>query len=161
MDLLESDIAAPARNISHNTFGVRAPVPRDRFRRVPPPPKTPVDWAHSCNSQPRAARRSPGAFTLIELLVVMAVISILAALIIPIGKAVNRRKIISKSRAELAQAETAIEGYKEGLGHYPPDNNGHPNVNQLYFELKGTTNTGTIYSTLDGSAQISSSAAAI
>ncbi|HVV72264.1 MAG TPA: type II secretion system protein [Verrucomicrobiae bacterium] len=99
-------------------------------------------------------RRRSAAFTLIELLVVIAVISILAALIIPIGKAVNRRKIISKARAELTQVETAIEAYKTTLGHYPPDNVAKPWWNQLYFELKGTTNTGATYRTLDGSAEI-------
>ena len=112
---------------------------------------------------PEAARRisrrpspsfGPLGFTLIELLVVIAVISILAALIIPIGKAVNRRKIVAKARAELAQAQLAIEAYKASLGHYPPDNSFSPRVNQLYFELKGTTNTGTTYRTLDGSAEI-------
>ena len=139
MDPLDSTSAAPAPDLSRNAFGVRAPVPRDSFRRVPPLPKTPVDWAHSCNSHPRTPKRSRFAFTLIELLVVIAVISILAALIIPIGKAVNRRKIISKARGELAQAETAIESYKDALGHYPPDNHLPGNLvipwrNQLYFE---------------------------
>lgn len=159
MDHFDSDFATPVRNISRNAFGVRAPVPRDRFRRVPPSPKTPADWAHSTPLRNQSAKRSPAAFTLIELLVVIAVISILAALIIPIGKAVNRKKIISKARGELAQVETAIESYKETLGHYPPDNHLPPNQvipwrNQLYFELKGTTNTGSTYLTLDGSAQV-------
>jgi len=151
-----------------NEFGVRAPVPRGSFRRVPPSPKAPAIWAHSFNfpsffpvsgttSTPRRQLRGVGrslAFTLIELLVVIAVISILAALIMPIGKAVNRKKILSKCRAELAQVEIAIETYKSSLGHYPPDNNLNPRLNPLYFELLGTTNTGTVYRTLDGSAEI-------
>jgi prepilin-type N-terminal cleavage/methylation domain-containing protein len=101
------------------------------------------------------------AFTLIELLVVIAVISILAALIMPIGKAVNRKKILSKCRAELTQVEVAIETYKSSLGHYPPDNNLNPRLNPLLFELVGTTNTGTVYRTLDGSAEIPANVTAI
>jgi len=144
--------------LCRETFGMRVPEQRDRFRRVPPAPKAPESWAHP----KRLAGASAGSgFTLIELLVVIAVIAILAALIIPIGKAVNRRKIIAKSRAELAQVELAIEAYKSTLGHYPPDNNLDPRLNQLYFELRGTTNTGPTYRTLDGSAEISSRVATI
>ena len=131
---------------------MRAPDCRDHFRRVPPPPKVPGNWAHW--SSPNTSKSRQRAFTLIELLVVIAIISILAALVIPIGKAVNRRKIVAKARAELAQAQIAIEAYKASLGHYPPDNVGNPIINQLYFELRGTTNTGTTYRTLDGSAEI-------
>ena len=101
--------------------------------------------------------KRPG-FTLIELLVVIAVISILAAMIIPVGKAVNRQKIISKSRAELYGIQTLIEAYKAKLGHYPPDNPRGPITNQLYFELLGTTLSNGVYVTLDGSAQISTTA---
>src|SRR5437016_13796989 len=64
------------------------------------------------------------AFTLIELLVVIAVIAILAALIIPITAAVNRAKVLSRSRGELANIETAIEDYKATRGFYPPDTPG-------------------------------------
>ncbi len=105
------------------------------------------------------------AFTLIELLIVIAIISILAALIMPIGKAVNRKKIISKAHGELTQTETAIEAYKTKLGVYPPDNYSagvaRPWINQLYFELFGTTNTGANYVTLDGSAQVPANVAAL
>ena len=97
------------------------------------------------------------AFTLIELLVVIAVIAILAALIIPITAAVNRAKVLSRSRGELANIETAIEDYKATRGFYPPDTPGLPATNQLYYELLGTKQTGkfpTIYTTLDGSATI-------
>ena len=103
------------------------------------------------------------AFTLIELLVVIAVISILAALVIPVTGAVNAGKIKSRARAELAQIETAIDRYKAKLGHYPPDNPVDPananlyyemNPNQLYYELMGTTNDGRFYRTLDGSVSV-------
>jgi prepilin-type N-terminal cleavage/methylation domain-containing protein len=99
------------------------------------------------------------AFTLIELLVVIAIISILAAMIFPVTGAVNRAKIRRRAASELAQVQVAIEAYKAKLGHYPPDSppNGGtwtPWVNQLYYELRGTTNNGAGYITLDGSAQM-------
>jgi len=100
------------------------------------------------------------AFTLIELLVVIAVIAILASLVFPVTAAVNRVKIRSKARVELAQLQMAIDNYRAKLGHFPPDNPGRPSTNQLYFELLGTTNIGAagapVYRTLDGSATISS-----
>ena len=108
------------------------------------------------------------AFTLIELLVVIAIISLLAAMIFPITKAVNRTKIRTRARAELAQVETAIESYKAKYGIYPPDNPksaGDPMFyasNPLYYELVGTTNDLPAakdrhpvgYRTLDGTASI-------
>ena len=95
-----------------------------------------------------------GAFTLIELLVVIAIIAILAALVMPITRAVTAAKMKNRARTELAEIETAIERYKTKLGHYPPDNPNNPLLNQLYYELMGTTNDGKIYQTLDGSVSI-------
>jgi prepilin-type N-terminal cleavage/methylation domain-containing protein len=97
-------------------------------------------------------------FTLIELLIVIAIIAILAAMIIPVTGAVNRTKIKSKAHTELEHIATAIELYKAKLGHYPPDNPNNPALNQLYFELVGTTISNGVYVTLDGAAQISAAA---
>ncbi len=95
--------------------------------------------------------RSGSAFTLIELLVVMAVIAILAALIFPAGAAIKRKATTNRARAELKLTAAAIEAYKGNRSHYPPDNPGNPAINQLYFELIGTTNfTSTIYHTASG-----------
>src|SRR5688572_30151301 len=85
------------------------------------------------------------AFTLTELIVVMAIIAILAALIFPAVTGVNRVKLVSRARGELAQINSCIVAYKEKLGHYPPDNRNPldheplPGINQLYYELAGTT----------------------
>jgi prepilin-type N-terminal cleavage/methylation domain-containing protein len=106
------------------------------------------------------------AFTLIELLIVIAIIAILAALTIPITGAVTRARIKSVATGELSNIETAIESYKAKTGTYPPDCvapgsiPGNPiYINQLYYELLGTTldNAG-IYTTKDGSSQINSTA---
>jgi prepilin-type N-terminal cleavage/methylation domain-containing protein len=98
-------------------------------------------------------------FTLIELLIVIAIMSLLASMVFPITKAVNRGKLRSRARAELAQIETAIQRYKEKLGYYPPSTTNSV-VNSLYYELLGTTaqaGRGTqigAFQTLDGSATI-------
>jgi prepilin-type N-terminal cleavage/methylation domain-containing protein len=103
------------------------------------------------------------AFSLIELLTVIGVIVTLAALTFPILGAVQRAQTLHRARAELTQLETAIEDYHTKLGYYPPDNpTSPPNwfINQLYYELSGTTQNNGIYQTLDGSAQLSNFQAA-
>lgn len=88
------------------------------------------------------------AFTLIELLTVIAIIGLLAALLFPVLKGIKRQQYIRNATAEMEQMETAIERYKAAYGFYPPDNQLNPGsplipnplMNQLYFELLGTTN---------------------
>ncbi len=107
----------------------------------------------------RPASGGPRAFTLIELLIVIAIIAILAAMIFPVTGAINRKKMVSRARAELGLVKMAIEDYQTKLGHYPPDNPRSFEINPLYFELMGTTNAGTpldpVFVTLDGTAKIS------
>ncbi len=98
------------------------------------------------------------AFTLIELLVVIAIMAILAAMIIPGTAAIKKKRIISKTQTELQQIVSGIERYKIKLGTYPPDNPNNLNVNQLYYELLGTTLNGNTYKTRDGSSTIAASA---
>ena len=90
--------------------------------------------------------RRSSAFTLIELLTVISIIGVLAALLFPVLKGVKRQQFIRNAQAEMAQLETAIERYKATYGFYPPDNQlnpANPLMNQLYFELLGTTNVAT------------------
>jgi prepilin-type N-terminal cleavage/methylation domain-containing protein len=98
------------------------------------------------------------AFTLIELLTVIAVIGILAALLFPAFSAVKRHALINHATTEMAQLETAIDRYKAAYGFYPPGNAQsppNPAINQLYYELTGTTNTpGGNFAPLDGSSTI-------
>src|SRR5476651_2026488 len=76
---------------------------------------------------PRPSTLDPRqAFTLVELLVVLAIIGILAAFIVTIGPAMTRTAYINKTRAEMAQLETAIDSYKAAYGFYPPGNPSNP-----------------------------------
>ena len=96
------------------------------------------------------------AFTLIELLIVIGIMAILASLIFPVTRAVNQNKIRAASRTQLVNYVADIENYKSKFGHYPPDNPGNPMVNQLYYELSGTTldDKGAMYTTLDKACTI-------
>jgi prepilin-type N-terminal cleavage/methylation domain-containing protein len=113
-------------------------------------------------SKAASKRRGLLAFTLIELLVVIAIIAILASMIFPITKSLNRTKLRTRAKGELEQVQTAIESYKSKVGVYPPDNPDNPALNQLYYELIGTISTnvagGLVYVTLDGSANIPAAA---
>ena len=85
----------------------------------------------------------PG-FTLVELLTVISIIGVLVAFTIPVLRGIKINQYRNNARAEMNQLETAIERYKAAYGFYPPDNqlsSGTPLVNQLYFELLGTTAT--------------------
>ncbi len=97
-------------------------------------------------------------FTLVEMLVVISVMAILAGMIFPITAAVNRTKTKAKVRAEREMVENGIALYKSALGHYPPDS-GIPAVNQLYYELVGTSmqveRGNQVFTTLGGGHSIS------
>jgi prepilin-type N-terminal cleavage/methylation domain-containing protein len=97
------------------------------------------------------------AFTLIEVMVVIAIIGVLAALTLGALDAIKVKQQISVTQAELAQLQVATERYKSTTGVYPPDNPGNPVINQLYYELTGTTYdpVNKVFKTLDGSASIS------
>ena len=127
----------------------RKPEPRFTFRPSRFTFHVSRSPVHGTRNMELASRRAE-AFTLIELLVVMAVIAILAALVIPVSGAVRSAGIKRRAMAEMTEVETLIESYKEKLGHYPPDNPGNPLLNQLYYELMGTTNDTRSYTTLDG-----------
>jgi len=119
----------------------------------------------SAKYEVRSAKPAAGGFSLIELLVVIGVIVALAALTFPVMTAIQRQQTLHRAQVELKHIETAIEDYKTKLGFYPPDNPLNPanwTINQLYFELLGTTLTvsgnNRKYETLDGSAVINTDA---
>jgi len=63
------------------------------------------------------SRRSP--FTVIELLAVMVIISILAGLILGVGRYASAKGYESKTLSQLLALEDAIEQFKEDRGYYP------------------------------------------
>ena len=88
---------------------------------------------------------------------------VLAALLFPVVGAVKKRQYLFNAQAEMAKLETAIDRYKAAYGFYPPSPTNSPTVgnsssyvNQLYYELVGTTYDPAKlrYTTLDGSAAI-------
>src|SRR5262249_49745305 len=86
-------------------------------------------------------RVSKAAFTLIELLVVIAIIALLAGLTLTVTYGINRTKMRSLAKAELAQIVSDIERYKAKTGVYPPSDPGNAALNALYYELGGTVLT--------------------
>jgi prepilin-type N-terminal cleavage/methylation domain-containing protein len=105
-------------------------VPNDKCR---------IDQQRSCDCVIRHSSSVILAFTLIELLTVISIIAILAAFTVPVLKGIKRQQYLRSAQAGMEQIETAIERYHAAYGFYPPDNPTNALVNQLYFELLGTT----------------------
>jgi prepilin-type N-terminal cleavage/methylation domain-containing protein len=66
------------------------------------------------------AKKNILGFTLIELLIVVAIIAILAAIAIPNFLAAQTRAKVSKQKAGMATAVTAVESYAVDNSVYPP-----------------------------------------
>lgn len=60
------------------------------------------------------------AFTLIELLIVVAIIAILAAIAVPNFLEAQTRSKVSRTRADMRTAVTALESYRVDHNNYPP-----------------------------------------
>lgn len=68
----------------------------------------------------RISFRRLGGFTLIELLIVVAIIAILAAIAVPNFLEAQTRSKVSRFKADLRSAATAIEAYMVDHNRYPP-----------------------------------------
>jgi prepilin-type N-terminal cleavage/methylation domain-containing protein len=119
-----------------------------------------TDKSMSEHSSPSTlASRPSRAFTLVEMIVVTGIIAVLAALIFPVTAAVKKSRDLNRARTELMRVVHAIDGYKDKLGHFPPDNAANPLYSQLFYELCGTTAVAsggsiTAFKSLDGSTSI-------
>jgi prepilin-type N-terminal cleavage/methylation domain-containing protein len=101
------------------------------------------------------------AFTLIELLVVISIIGIIAGFTLVVFKSVGKSRKIAVAKAELAQLQIALDNYKAKYGVYPPGNRNASAsgyipalLNQIYYELAGTTIQGVNFVTVDGITNI-------
>ncbi len=56
---------------------------------------------------------------MIELLTVIAIIGILSAIVLGVGRRVSESGKIARTKAELAALSAGLEGYKRQLGDYP------------------------------------------
>ncbi len=65
--------------------------------------------------------REPKAFTLIELLIVVAIIAILAAIAVPNFLEAQVRAKVSRAKADIRSAATALESYYVDYNRYPFD----------------------------------------
>jgi type IV pilus assembly protein PilA len=144
-------IASPRYVISRGQWAATSPLDAAR------------NTQHDSRQSQIANRKSKMGFTLIELLVVIAIIVIIAALLTPVFGIVVKKSLIQRAQSERDMLEAAIERYHAKFGYYPPSSalgtsptNGV--LNQLYFELAGTTTNSTGFTTLDNSSTISASA---
>ena len=97
-------------------------------------------------------------FTLVELLVVIAIISVVVAFTVPAYHAVKLNQYEHQTEVEMGQLQAAIAGYKDARGFYPPDSPQGPLLNQLYYELEGTTLANGTYTTLDSADSVTTTA---
>ena len=129
------------------------------------PLRTPSTLRSMATAEDGHSALRTSAFTLVELLVVISIIAVLAAFIFPAMGVIQKNKFITRTKAEMGQLAGAIDSYKDAWGFYPPDNPGSSPlgmVNQLFYELVGTTNTASgTFQTLDGTSTVTSSASGI
>lgn len=69
---------------------------------------------------PPGATRNRAAFTLLELLAVVVIFSLLAALVLGVGRYALERGKIARARSELAALSAGLENYRRTYGDYPP-----------------------------------------
>jgi general secretion pathway protein G len=94
---------------------------------------------------------SPAGFTLVELLTVLVIIAVLTGLVVAAGKYALTKAAVSRTQAEMAAMELALEHFKSDNGHYPAStttrNSPSPPGFPTAIEIDNSTN---LYSALSG-----------
>jgi len=91
-------------------------------------------------------RVNTGAFTLVELLIVISIIAVLAALVLGAAGGVQKKASRSKTEAEIAALQTALEGFKADNGDYPVNPLSMSNKSScLVSNLMPPPGTGKVY----------------
>ena len=95
---------------------------------------------------PTPSQPGKSAFTLIELLVVMAIIGVLASLVLSASNSVRKKGASSRTEAEIAAMDAALESYKADNGDYPSNSVSNNTINlvtnmmppsgKVYYEFK-------------------------
>lgn len=75
--------------------------------------------------------RTPKGFSLAEIIAVLAIIAILAAAVVSVGRYAIKRARIGKAKATLEKLTLAIELYKQDYGMYIPDSKDTENGKSL------------------------------
>jgi prepilin-type N-terminal cleavage/methylation domain-containing protein len=109
---------------------------------------------YTCMNKTKPTRSRSGAFSLMELLLVITVIGILAGFTLAVMPGIKRQQNLKVARGEMEVLQLALDNYKAKYGTYPPANANSSMLNQLYYELSGTTFNNNTFTTLDGVSQI-------
>ena len=72
----------------------------------------------------RPRGRSAAAFTLIELLLVLAILTVLAAMVVPKFTRRSQQAKITAARIDIANLEVAMDAFEVDCGRYPATEEG-------------------------------------
>ena len=108
----------------------------------------------SCLLAPGSCRSRRAAFTLIEIMVVMVIIMILMGIVIGTAKYAQTKAARSRTQAEIAAMENALESYKNDNGAYPPSTTTRDSGSGNAPGLIAINNCVKLYTALAGGSKV-------